>query len=269
MSTYHIPSTANQALIVSRYELLMYLRCKKILGIVTITVAVSALFIGFFEYVGMQGPQIMPFELASPISFAFFLIVIIAAFFGSNNISSEFNQKTGQVLFSNPISRTSIWVGKFIAAEIIAFSIITLYYSIIVSYAAISYDVPIQILSSLLFSFASATMIMSIVFLISTILNGQTGSTVLVFALFIIAFPIFDGFMMMMSSDIPWFTPTFSSGIIKHVLTVPYPTNENMMNIPFFTTSVPEITNSLGVMASYIVTCSALSILIFKRKELT
>jgi len=184
MSTYQIPSPASQALTITKYELLMYLRGKKILGIVAITVAVSALFIGLFEYLETQGPQTIQFDLSSPISFVFFLIVITAAFFGSSSISSEFNQKTGQILFSNPISRTSIWFGKFIAAEIITFSVISLYYSIIVSYAVISYDAPIEIIPSLLFSFASATMIMSIAFLISSIFNGQTGAVVLIFALY-------------------------------------------------------------------------------------
>ena len=270
MSTYQIPSPVSQALTVSKYELLMYLRGKKILGIVVFTVAVSALFIGLFEYLGNQGPQSLQFDLSSPISFVFFLIVITTAFFGGSSISSEFNQKTGQILFSNPVSRTSIWFGKFIAAEIVAFSVISLYYFIITSYAAISHEAPIQLVPSLLFSFASATMIMSIAFLISSILRGQTGPAVLIFTLFIILFPITDGFMTMLIGEKPWFTPTFLSGIIKHVLTVPYPADENTMSIPFFANSfVPKIEESLGVMASYIITCSALSILIFKRKELT
>jgi len=269
MSTYQLPSPASQALTITKYELLMYLRGKKILGIVAIIVAVSALFIGLSEYLETQGPQTIQFDLASPISFVFFLIVVVAVFFGSSSISSEFNQKTGQILFSNPVSRTSIWFGKFIAAEITAFSVITLYYSIIISYTAISSEVPIEILTSLLFSFVSATMIMSIAFLISSIFRGQTGTAILIFALFIIVFPMVDGFMAMIGGEKPWFMPTFSSGIIKHILTVPYPTDENIMNVPFFANSfVPKIVDSLGVMVSYIVGCSALSILIFKRKEM-
>jgi len=267
VSTHQIPSSTSQMLIISRYELLMYLRSKKILGIVAMTVAVSALFIGMYEYLGTQLPQTLEFDLASPMSFVFFLIVITAAFF-SSSVSSEFNHKTGYLLFANPVSRTSIWFGKFIAAEIIVFSIIVLYYSIIVLYAAISYDVPVQIISSLLFSFVSATMIMSFAFLINSIFRGQTGSTVLIFALFIILFPIMDNFMMLIGGDTPWFSPTFSSGIIKHVLTVPYPNTDSVVSIPFFAPSIPKISDSLGVMASYFITCTTLSILIFKRKEM-
>ena len=269
MPTYQIPSPVNQALIISRYELLIHLRSKKILGIIAITVVFSVLFIGLFENLGAQGLQILGFDLALPISFVSFLIVIVAAFFGSSSISSEFNQNTGYVLFSNPVSRTSIWFGKFIATEIIAFSVIVLYYSIIVSYVAMSHEIPIQIIISLLFSFISSTMIMSIAFLISSIFRGQTSSAILVFALFIIIFPMIDGIMVMINGEKPWFTPTFSSGIIKYVLTVPYPIDGNMINIPFFTNSfVPKIIDSLGVMVSYIVTCVVLSVLIFKRKEL-
>jgi len=269
MPTYQIPSPVSQSLIIARYELLMYLRSKKILGIVAITVIFSVLFIELFENIGTEGLQILGFDLALPISFVTFLIVIVAAFFGSSSISSEFNQKTGYVLFSNPVSRTSIWFGKFIAAEIIVFSVVILYYFIIVSYIAISYEVPIQIITSLLFSFLYSIMIMSVAFLISSIFRGQTSSTMLVFALFLIMFPMFDG-IMMLNGEKPWFTPTFSSGIIKQALTVSTPIGANIMNIPFFTNSfVPKIVDSLVVMTSYIVTCSVLSIFIFKRKELT
>ena len=111
MSIYKIPSQVNQSFTISKYELLMYLRGKKILGMIIITVAIAGLFIGFSEYFGKQSQQTLEFELASPISFVYFLIVIMAAIFGSSSISSEFNQKTGQILFSNPVSRTSIWAG--------------------------------------------------------------------------------------------------------------------------------------------------------------
>ena len=266
MSTYKIPSSASQALTISRYELLLYLRSKKILGIVAITIMVAVGFIVSYEFLGALGTEALGFDIASPISFVFFLITIIAAFFGSNSIMTEFNQRTGQLLFSNPVTRTSIWFGKFIASIVIAFSVIALYYSIIVSYAAISHEVPIQILSSLLFSFVSTTMIMSFAFLISSIFRGQTGAAALVFALFIIVFPMVDGVMALLSDERPWFTPTFSSGIITHVLT--NFTDQNTMSNSFFGTSlVPKIADSLGIMISYIVASSALSIFIFKRRD--
>jgi len=270
MSEYQIPTSANQVLIVSKYELLMFLRGKKIFAMIGITVAISALFIGVFQYLQEQGPRSLEFDLASPISFVFFLIVIIAAFFGSSSISSEFNQKTGHVLFSNPVSRTSVWFGKFIAAQIVSFSVISLYYSIMVAYAGIVHEVPVEILASLGFSFVSSTMIMSIAFLASSIFRGHAGAIILVFALFIIVFPAADGFMTLMLADKPWYTPTFASGIIKHILTIPYPADEETPAIPFFAnSSVPNIAHSLGVMISYIVVSSALSILILKRRELT
>ena len=270
MPTYKIPSQINQSFTVSKYELLMNLRGKKIFGMIAITVAIAGLNIGFSEYFGKQGPQALEFDLASPISFVYFLIVIIAVIFGSSSISSEFNQKTGQILFSNPVSRTSIWVGKFFAAEIIAFSIIALYYSMIVSYASISNEVPIQVLTSLLFSFVSATMLISIAFFTSSIFRGQTGAAVVIFALFVIVFPMTDNFTILLNQQEPWFMPTFSSGIITHVLTVPYPSDDNLTNMPFFVMAfIPKIETSLGVMASYIVVSSALSIFIFKRKELS
>lgn len=265
-----IPSHSTQILTISRYELLMYLRGKKIFVMCGMVVAVAALYIAaseFFE--SMERPFL--FELSAPISFVFYLGVILAAFFGGTSIQSEFHNKTAHLFFTNPVSRTSIWLGKFIAAEIISFAIILLYYTIITSYAAASsYDVPVEVIGSVLFSFVSITMIMSITFLISSLLKGSTGIVMLVFALFIIVFPAVDGASVLFSDFKPWFTPSFSSGIIQQSLTVPYPTEDNTMNNPFFGNRyIPLINQSLLVMISYSIISGVLSIFILRRREAT
>ena len=274
MASYAIPSHANQILTVSRYELLMFLRGKKIFGILAITIAISALFIAIFEFAGtLEEAFPLDFDFSFPISSVFFLIVLLAAFFGSGSIVSEFHQKTGQMFFANPVSRTTIWFGKFLAAEMISIAILILYYSIMIGYAVSnSYEIPVELGGSLLFSFLSLTMILSMAFLISSALRGPTGSAVLVFALFIFALPLADGFLMTLVDFKPWFTPTFSSGIIEHSLIVPYPDDISDPSLSFSFISkvyIPQIAQSVMVMVAYIVVAAISSIYIFKKRELT
>ena len=113
-------------------------------------------------------------------------------------------------------------------------------------------------------------MIMSITFLISSLLKGSTGIVMLVFALFIIVFPTVDGSLVLFSDFKPWFTPSFSSGIIQQSLIVPYPIEDHTMNNPFFGKMyIPLIDQSLLVMISYSLVCGILSVFILRRREAT
>jgi len=71
----------------------------------------------------------------------------------------------------------------------------------------------------------------------------------------------------------PWFTPSFSASIVENIIIVPYPSDIHegeMPRGPFdFHPFVAYVENSLAIMISYIVVSSALSIFIFKNKELS
>ena len=61
---------------------------------------------------------------------ATFVIVISAVFFGGDAISGEFQNKTGYYLVGNPIRRSSIYIGKWIAAFIASMIIIAIFTAI-------------------------------------------------------------------------------------------------------------------------------------------
>jgi len=271
LSDIQLPSKTLQLFIVFRYEILRNLRGKKILGILAITVAVALFFIGIFEFVESQGMVIDSIILSIPVTFVFFLIVLMGAFFGSSAIVSEFHDKTGSLLFTNPVSKSSIWLGKFISSEIISIGVLLVYYLIIIGYAVSKGQiVPTEILSSISFSIVALTMVMSIAFLISSIFRGPTGAAVLVFALFIIILPIVDQLLINVVDTEPWYTPTFSSGIIQNSIADSNIDNEfmaqaNMMGLHVYH---PEIPTSLGILTLYIVGSSAASLYFLRYREL-
>ena len=272
MSENKIPSKLSQILTVCRYELLIHFRKKKIFAILGIAVGVSVLFMVMTNLMGSTPFMDANFILSIPLSFAPLLIILLASLFGSDSIVTEFKNKTGNTLFPNPVSRTSIWFGKFLSTELISVGVIILFYSIIIVHAAVqSQEIGSEVFLSLSFSLVALTMIVSFAFLISSAFRGVTGATVLVFFLFIIILPLIDQVLGTILETKPWFSPTFAYGIIQHSLTVPYPTDgAGILMLEQFGTVqfIPEITTSLLVMAAYTVAACTFSILIFRRREM-
>ncbi len=273
MAQIQTPNQSSQIITVCQYELLKFLRGKKILGNIAIAVAVSMILVVTPYLIGTDPQPTASDYLSIPLGFLPYLLVISAAFFGSNSLISEFHERTGFALFPNPISKTSIWFGKFFAAELVSFLVIGIYFGIIISGALIEYQtVPEEIFASFGFALIVMTMIMCIAFLVSSIFRGPTGAAVLVFFLFIMILPIVDQVLIGLADTKPWFTPTFSAKIIDNILINPYPsdlipgdTPRGPFDIHRF---VPYVDESLLVMTSYILISSITSIYFFKKREM-
>lgn len=273
MSNLEVPNQFKQICTIVKYELIKYIRGKKIHAIFGLSIFVSLLIVLTPVIFEIPLSETVVSYLQSPLNFIFYFIVIAVAFFGSNALVSEFHDKTGYTLFPNPISRTTIWFGKFIGAEIMSFSVIGVYFGVISFSALYNYEkLPFELLLSLLFSFIVTTAIMSIAFLISASFRSPTGAVVTVFLLFILVFPIIDQIVMTFAEIKPWFSPTFSSSIIQNILTVPYPTDVipgELPRGPFdFEQFVPYVDESLVMFTVYILGCSILSIFIFRMREM-
>jgi len=273
MSQIQVPNNFSQILTICRYELLMGIQGKKIPGILAITIGVAIALLVVPEILGVEESKSVSQFLIAPIGFGFFLLIITAALFGSSSLVTEFHERTGYSLFPNPVSRTTIWFGKFLSAEILGLSVISIFYGIISIGAYSKFNkIPLETVESFLFSFVVLTMLMSLSFLISSFSRGPTGAVVIVFLLFMLVFPIVDQFVMNLAEIKPWFSPTFMKGIIENVMVDPYPLDlipGEMPRGPFdFQRFVPYIEESLSVMFVYIVTFSVASIYIFKQREM-
>lgn len=119
---------------VVRYEMLWNLRKKKFLGMILLAVALVTLSLFLpFLLAGVTGQEVEPnpdFAL-SPIAgvggLGFFLFALVTVI---NSISTEFEQGTIIPLLSKPISRTTVFLGKFTGAFltlIITYTILMIY----------------------------------------------------------------------------------------------------------------------------------------------
>lgn len=268
-----LPSKTNQIITICKYELLKSFRGKKIFGILGIVILVSSFFVLFPEIFEIDNPKRVNEYFSTSSVFVFFILVITAAFLGSSSLVSEFQEKTGYSLFPNPVSRTSIWIGKFLAAEIVSFFVIGVFYGITFIKALIIYQtISPEAFVSLAFSLWGLTMIMGVSFLASSLLKSSNASMMLVFFLFVLILPMTDQITISMAEEKPWFSPSFSMGIIENILTVPYPLDLEPNTLPRgpfdHERFVPQISDSLIIITVYTIASCVASLILFKNREM-
>ncbi len=267
-----IPSKPRQILCVTNFELLKFVRGKKIHVMLGMAIAIPILLVALPEFFDAVAPEKNELYLSALLGPLFFIQVITVAFFGSGMLVSETHDKTGFSLFPNPIDKTSIWLGKFIATEIASILTISFYY-LVISFASLyKYDdLPFEILSSFFLSVLVMTTLVSITFLASSTLRSPTSVLVIIILIFIVIFPMVDQIIPLAEIK-PWFTPSFSSGIIHNILKVPYPIDLQEGDLPKgpFDSErfVPYLSESILVLLTYSISSIILSVLIFKKMEM-
>jgi ABC-2 type transport system permease protein len=200
------------------------------------------------------------------------LIVICATFFGADAIVSEYQARTGYLIFPNPIRRVSLYMGKFGASMTAGIFVISVFYAAtgILSLVSVS-GLDKDFLLSFAFALEYLLAVMSIAYLISTLMKGTTGATVLTFFLFIMILPIVDSIGSISGFKASW-SVTFSAGTISNILTSPYPT-DSVRPIPEMGITLynyyPDPAMAAVVMLAYALVAAAISILLFRRKEMT
>jgi len=151
-----VPGSIAQIGIITKYTFLDYFRSRRFLVLVVITALIGIL---LTAAIGYYRPQAL---IADSLSFysswwgniTTFVIILTGIFFGGDAISGEFQNKTGYFSIPNPIRRSSIYVGKFLAA-LIASTLILAIFTVITIGNGLYYfpsGIPSQFGESLLFS---------------------------------------------------------------------------------------------------------------------
>jgi len=210
---------------------------------------------------------------SSFVQFASTLIIICIVFFGADALVSEYQTRTAYLLFPNPIKKEIMFLGKFLASFIASLLMVGLFYCLIVvlsllSVGGVAFYLPL--------SFAFATLflvsILSVAFFISSIMKGSTGAIVLTFFLMFMILPIVQT-VGMVSGMKMWFLVTFTGDLTSTSLNWDHYPTDSVDNIPemgfTFYNYYPDPGTSVVVMAVYLIVFAAISMYLFKRKELT
>jgi ABC-2 type transport system permease protein len=253
-----------------------------LLAIVLLTVIVSAIFLVVPPAIGSQYSKDPTEFITNMLQFLGVLSILSATFFGADAVVSEFESKTGYFLFPNPIRKTTIFLGKFIASALVSVGAIALYYLIAVaSVRVIDGSVPANTGLSFAYSLVYLFAILAVAYLFSAVMRSSVYSLMLTFFTFFLILPIV-GAVGEFAKFKAWFSVTFASGIATNIFQTPYPTDKVITTTgggglgasPAAAGQIsvaqyyPTVTLSLAVMAAYFIVAFLLAIVLARRREM-
>ena len=274
------PTRIRQIASVARYELLKYLRGRRLIAIVLLTVLVNAIYLVVPPATGSQYSTDPTAFLTDTLGFLGVLLLLSATFFGADAIVSEFESKTGYFLFPNPIRKTTIFLGKFIASVLVSAGVIALYYLIaVVSVQVIDGSIPVNTGLSFAYALVYLFAILSVAYLFSAIMRSSVFSLTLTFFTFLLVLPIFDA-VTAVAKFKAWFSITFAGRIVTNILQNPYPADTvitSTRNVEAVTGAAgpvqvaqysPAVPVSLAVLAAYFIIAFLLAVVFTQRREM-
>ncbi len=198
-----------------------------------------------------------------------YLPVFSAVFFGSPAVSSEIENKTAYHIFPLPIRRSTLLIGKFTAAVIVSYIIVSIYIVFeILSYVILFGSFPgIVFLYSYLLLLLFIISITAFTFLISSIFNKNMYAYITVFLLYYLIFNALYIILDFLYNYNAFFLLSDAASIIERVFinlntTVPGSTSISLNGAGTGPTEIAAL-----VMILYTVVSIAGSLILFDRKE--
>ncbi len=190
--------------IVTGYEFLKHIRRKRLYVILGLTLVAELAVIILLPVLGEGFPDNM-MVMAALLSIGPGLATIGAVFFAGDAIAGEFENKTGYILFPNPVKRSTLVLGKYLAGCAAVILLIVFGYAIVcISLLAIYGNVPIETAQSFGLCLLYGGSVISVTFFFSSLSKGAMGATVMTLVFIMVISGIIDSILLM--TDQPhWF----------------------------------------------------------------
>ena len=275
-------SSTTQIGTITKYNFLNYFRARRFYVMLAIIVMISGLLTGLVAYykpVSFLAGDALGFYGAGWGSFANFVVVLSAAFFGGDAISGEFQNRTGYFLVPNPIRRGTILVGKYLAA-LGASSIVLGVFALVMMANAFYYfpggPLPGGFLQSLAYAWVYLLAALALAFAFSSLFKSSSISILMSVILLLFVFNVVDTVASIVVGIEPWFSITYGAGIVANVLQEPYPANHISQSVPIgggrlfridtYNATIPE---GLAILLVYFAVMTVISLWLFQKKEFT
>ncbi len=254
-----LPSDGSQMLIVARYEILKYLRGKKLLAFIGLMALIIGL-LTFTPYLLGEGLPGDPRDLMMTyMGFISITIILAVTLFATDSIASEYEYRTGLLLFPRPMKREVLFGGKFLASYLVSAVMITIFYlSVYIISLVVTGSVVSEGFTSLGMALLYVLAATGLGFLLSSFLSRGSTAAILLFALLLMLFPIID-LALMASGTEPVFSLTYSGDAAYHAVSG----TETYMVFGF----IPQLSTSAMVLLMWAVLTTAIAALKFKRRE--
>jgi ABC-2 type transport system permease protein len=206
--------------LMARFELLKQVKRRRILMMVILAILLPLIFYVVPPAFDIDYPDHALSFASLNLGFITLLIIISGAIFAGDAITSEFEKKTGLLLFPSPQRGTTIFVGKYIAATLAVFLVVSLYYLITILEMAQIYggdSVTVAMGKSYLLALIYSAAVVSIIYFLSAIFRKSITSSILGFFFLMMILPIITMVLMLVDVD-PWWSVTFQADLISDVL---------------------------------------------------
>jgi ABC-type transport system involved in multi-copper enzyme maturation permease subunit len=258
--------------IVARYEFLKHLRRKRLYVILGLTL-ITELAVLIILPLLMDGFPNNVLVMAAMLTVGPSLATIGAVFFAGDAIAGEFENKTGFILFTNPVRRTTLVIGKYLASCAAVLMLIIFGYAIMcISLLVIYGEIPIETAQSFGLCLLFGGSVLSVTFFFSALSKGAMGATVITLVLVMVIFGIVES-VLMMAGEPYWFllsaggdSVTIVFGGFELIMEGLMPSGG--MGLMPFSVEPLEIDLAAYSMVGYMVIGFLLSLWITKRRQL-
>ena len=259
-----------------KYTFLDYFRSRRFFILLAIVLLISAaltIVIGYYRPPGLLSSDLSFYSSWWGIS-AVLLTALFGIFFGGDAISGEFQNKTGYFSLSHPVRRSSVYIGKWLAA-FLASSIILVVFTAVTLGNGVYYfglSLPYQFGEAVLFTWFYLVAVLGSTFFFSSLFKTSSYAILVTAVLFLFAFNLIQLLVANFAQIEPWFILTYGSQIIGNVLMAQYPahiTTANGFGERTFTSYNATIPEGLAIIAAYFIVTAILGLVLFERKEFT
>ena len=251
-----------------RFELLKHLRRKRVIITLALAILIPLIFLTVPPALGQDYADTANVFVASNLAFISLLIILSGAIFTGDAISGEFEKKTGLLLFPTPQRKSSIFMGKYVAAVISTWLIVSIYYLVTILEISSIYGasgITIELAQSFLLALLYSTSVVSIVFFFSSIMKKAITSTLIGFFLLMMILPIITTVFTAAEVD-PWFIVTHDGDLITNVLGAGNGDGFGPSHGFNLTTFEPELWSGIGVMSAYTIILFLIGIVFANRR---
>jgi len=258
---------------------------KKLYFFLSITILIGILLVYILQLIpGYLLSDTQADFFSGGLNFISFITLFAACLFFSGIICSEFNKRTGFIVFPK-INKYKLIIGKYLGNLILVISIVTVYYFILGLFGLYYYGGPINI--RLFYSYGFAVLyiiaLSSFVTLFSSFMKNVNVTIIITLIILLIGFNIADQIVTLIFKDAfePLYSLSYLGFLITNVLLNPFPDPRYVefsfggmgpMGFGGEFTFGSWLTPSIGVgttlLVVYIVVFFLLAALLFKRRQL-
>jgi ABC-2 type transport system permease protein len=259
---------------VINYEFLKHIRRKRLYVILLLVlISEAATLIGFQTMMG--GFSDNAALLAVMLSVGPSMAAFGAIFFSGDAIAGEFESKTGFLLFTNPVKRTTLVLGKYIAGCMaVAILVIFAYAVLCISLFAVYQTIPPETAQSFGLCLLYSISILAVTFLFSSLTKSSMSAIVITLVLIMVISGTIESILMLAGKPYWFLISAAGDGIAlvyegntELILSGLIPMEE-AGNFPF-EIQVPNIGHSVLAMVIYLVGGLIPSLIITNRRELS